>query len=89
LGKGQNVENQNVKSLKVDQKFEKGQNIESIFFYWTERQKWSGWSEHWKSEHQKEVKSQKWLLTFWFFLKRSTTYGILLPMCTKACGGLG
>jgi hypothetical protein len=28
-GKGQNVENQNVKSLKVDQKFEKDQNVEN------------------------------------------------------------
>ncbi len=30
-GKGQNVENQNVESLKVDRKFEKDQNIESLF----------------------------------------------------------
>ncbi len=30
-GKGQNVENQNVKSLKVDQKFEKDQNVENHF----------------------------------------------------------
>ncbi len=29
LGKGQNVENQNVKSPKVDPKFEKDQNFES------------------------------------------------------------
>jgi hypothetical protein len=31
LGKGQNVENQNVKSPKVDPKFEKDQNIKSLF----------------------------------------------------------
>ncbi len=31
LGKGQNVENQNVKSQRVDQKFEKDQNVKSIF----------------------------------------------------------
>ncbi len=38
MGKGQNVKNQNVestkkniKSLKVDQKFEKDQNVESLF----------------------------------------------------------
>jgi hypothetical protein len=30
-GKGQNVENQNIESPKVDQKFEKDQNIESLF----------------------------------------------------------
>jgi hypothetical protein len=29
-GKGQNVENQNVKSPKVDQKFEKDQNVEIL-----------------------------------------------------------
>jgi hypothetical protein len=31
VGKGQNIENHNVESLKVDQKFEKDQNVESIF----------------------------------------------------------
>ncbi len=31
MGKGQNVKNQNVESLKVDQKFEKDQNVESLF----------------------------------------------------------
>ncbi len=31
MGKGQNVENQNVESLKLDQKFEKEQNVESLF----------------------------------------------------------
>ena len=30
-GKGQNVKNQNVKSLKIDQKFEKDQNVKSLF----------------------------------------------------------
>jgi hypothetical protein len=38
MGKGQNVKNQNVESPKVDQKFEKDQNIESliclIFKFW-------------------------------------------------------
>jgi hypothetical protein len=29
MGKGQNVKNQNVESLKVDQKFEKDQNVKS------------------------------------------------------------
>ncbi len=52
-GKGQNVENQNVKSPK--------KNIESQ-------------KELQRSERQKS--------------KRATTYGVL-PMCTKACGGLG
>ena len=31
MGKGQNVKNQNVKSLKVDQKFEEDQNVENHF----------------------------------------------------------
>ena len=31
MGKGQNVENQNVESHKERQKFEKDQNVESIF----------------------------------------------------------
>ncbi len=31
MGKGQNVKNQNVESLKVDQKFEKDQNVKSVF----------------------------------------------------------
>jgi hypothetical protein len=31
-GKGHNVKNKNVESLKVDQKFEKDQNLESLFF---------------------------------------------------------
>ena len=70
-GKGQNIENQNVKSPKVDQKFEKDQNVKSqirlsMFWFYLWRQK--------KSERQKS--------------KRATTYGVL-PMCSKACGGLG
>ncbi len=31
MGKGQNVKNQNVESLKEHQKFEKDQNVKSIF----------------------------------------------------------
>jgi hypothetical protein len=31
MGKGHNVKNQNVESLKVDQKFEKDQNVKSLF----------------------------------------------------------
>jgi hypothetical protein len=31
MGKGQNYENQNVQSQKEHQKFEKNQNIESLF----------------------------------------------------------
>ena len=31
MGKGQNVKNQNVESLKVDPKFEKDQNVENHF----------------------------------------------------------
>jgi hypothetical protein len=52
-GKGQNVKNQNIKSLKNGQKFEKDQNVKSLFLNWSERQKWSGWSERQKSEPQK------------------------------------
>ncbi len=58
-GKGQNVENHFIESKKKNiesLKFEKDQNVESIF------------------------RTSK---VFW-----ATTYGIL-PMCTKACGGLG
>jgi hypothetical protein len=54
LGKGQNVKNQNIKSLKVDKKFENNHNIKSLFLNWSEHQKWSGWSERQKSECQKE-----------------------------------
>ena len=32
LGKGQNIENQNFESLKADQKFERDQNVKSLFF---------------------------------------------------------
>ena len=59
MGKGQNVENHFIESLKKNiksLKFEKDQNIESIF------------------------RTSK---VFW-----ATTYGVL-PMCTKASGGLG
>jgi hypothetical protein len=37
-GKGQNIENQNVKSPKVDQKFEKDQNVKSqirLSMFWS------------------------------------------------------
>ncbi len=57
-GKGQNVKNQNIKSLKVGQKFEKDQNVKSLFLNWSERQKWSGWSERQKSERQKSERQK-------------------------------
>ena len=59
LGKGQNVENHFIESQKKNiesLKFEKDQNVESIF------------------------RTSK---VFW-----ATTYGVL-PICSKACGGLG
>ncbi len=90
MGKGQNVENHFVKSIfKVDQNVEsdnnhqldqnvKNQNVEK------------------NVESQKSSKNTFDVLKFFdaignirtskFFL--ATTYGVL-PMCTKACGGLG
>ena len=45
MGKGQNVKNQNVESPKVDQKFEKDQNVKSliclIFKFWLSDFYWS------------------------------------------------
>ncbi len=98
-GKGQNVKNhfiesqkKNIESQKVDWLirtskvfFEIDQNVER--------------SERQKFEKDQNVESQIRLLTFWFYLwrqkkserqksKRATTYGVL-PMCSKACGGLG
>jgi hypothetical protein len=106
MGKGQNVKNQNVestkkniKSLKVDQKFEKDQNVESLFLKWSERQKWRAWSERQKSERRKECWKSKMTLNVLILpmaskkirmskIKKSTTYGVF-PMFTKACGGWG
>ncbi len=98
-GKGQNIENQNVESLKVDRKFEKDQNIESLFFNWSECQKWRACLERRKSERRKEHPKSK--MTFDVLIlpmaskkirtskiKKSTNYGVL-PMCTKACGRWG
>ena len=72
-GKGRNVENQNVESLKVDQKFEKDQNVESLFLNWSECQKWRAWSERQKSERQKEHPNSKVKNDFWH---SDFTYGV-------------
>ncbi len=73
----------------------KGQNVESFFKDDQNVER----SERQKFEKDQNVESQIRLSTFWFYLwhqkkserqksKRATTYGVL-PMCSKACGGLG
>ena len=52
---GRNVKNQNVK----------GSERQKYFLNWSERQKWRGWSERWKSERQKSKKEcRKSKMTF-------------------------
>jgi hypothetical protein len=97
LEKGQNVKNPNVESLKVDWKFEKDQVVESLLLNWSERWKWGGWSEHRKSERQKErQKSMFNVLVFLdaignirtskvlvHFLAKNTFDILILPMASK------
>jgi hypothetical protein len=53
--KAHNVKNRNDKSLKVDQKFEKDQNLESLFFLIDQNVK----NEEVDQNIEKNVKSQK------------------------------
>jgi hypothetical protein len=66
LGKGQNVENQNVESQKEHQKFEKDQNVKSQIRLSTF---WSFLTPEVKSERLKSNLKGK-LLPFWFYLWR-------------------
>ena len=100
-GKGQNVENQNVKSpkkniksLKVDQKFEKDQNVKSLFLNWSECWKWRGWSERQKERHKSKmtfdvliffddignIRTSKVLV---HFLAKNTFDILILPMASE------
>jgi len=83
LGKGQNVKNQNVKSLKVDQKFEKGQDIETIFLIDqnVENEVVDQNVENQNIKKKSKVKND--------FRRSDFFWKDQLPMAYYLCGGLG
>ena len=99
--KNQNVENQNVKNQNVKNQNVENQNVESLKMTFDVLIFLDAIGNMTNIRTSKVLVHflAKKLSTFLFYLwrqkrserrklKRATTYGIL-PMCTKACGGLG